>query len=238
VFERVSYVFDDADDATVRDVSLDIKKSEFVAIVGGSGAGKSTIIDLLCALRRPTEGSIRVDGIDLRDMDLMSWRRKLGYVTQEVAIFNDTIRNNLTIAVPDATDAEIADAISIAHLSQTIDQLPDGLDTVMGEGGVRLSGGQKQRLALARALVGNPSLLLLDEATSALDNESERLVQDAIDAIAHRFTIVVVAHRLSTVKKADRIHVMENGAIVETGTYDSLVAAEGRFATLHGLQFQ
>ena len=152
-------------------------------------------------------------------------------------VFNDTLRNNLVFAHPDSTEEDIGRVVDIAHLRDVVETLPQGLDTALGEGGVRLSGGQKQRLALARALVGDPELLLLDEATSALDTQSERVIQKAIESIAHKFTIVIVAHRLSTVRKADRICVMERGRIVESGAYGELLARNGRFTELHEHQF-
>ncbi len=236
-FENVSFKFDDDIDDTIRDINLNVDKGSFVALVGASGAGKSTLVDLLCGLRNPTAGTIKVDGLDLGEIDLVSWRRHIGYVGQDVTIFNDTIRNNLAFSSIGVTDEKIYDAITLADLNDLIDTLPDGLDTMMGEDGVRLSGGQKQRLALARALVGNPSVLLLDEATSALDTRSERVIKETIEELSHQFTIIVVAHRLSTVRKADKIHVLEAGRIVESGTYDQLISAAGRFSELHQFQF-
>ena len=237
VVRNVSYHYADGEGAVLDDVSLTIGRNEMIAVVGSSGAGKSTLIDLIAGLQHPQSGHITVDGVDLRQMDLRSWRRQIGYVTQDVIVFNDTMRNNLVFAHPDSTEEDIGRVLDIAHLRDVIDGLPQGLDTVLGEGGVRLSGGQKQRLALARALMGDPQLLLLDEATSALDSESERKIQEAIESIAHRFTIVIVAHRLSTVRKADRICVMERGRIVESGVYDDLLARNGRFKELHEQQF-
>ena len=236
-FENVSYRFPGVAEAALTDIDLTIGRARLVALVGGSGAGKSTMIDLLCGLRRPASGRILLDGEDLAGIDALSWRQHIGYVTQDIVVFNDTLRNNILFAHPDATEEDVRRAVDAAHLGDVIDAMADGFDTVMGEGGVRLSGGQKQRLALARALVGNPELLLLDEATSALDNESERLVQQSIEKLAHELTIVVVAHRLSTVRKADLICVMEHGRIVETGTHDQLLAENGRFAELHEMQF-
>ena len=236
-FDCLSYQYPDADTQALKDIDIIIKRGQMVALVGGSGAGKSTLVDLLCGLRRPTKGRILIDDQALSQFALHSWRQKIGYVTQDVIIFNDTLRNNLLFAHPEAEDSDVRHALKLAYLDEFVDSLPEGMDTVMGEGGVRISGGQKQRLAMARALVGNPELLLLDEATSALDNESERIVQKAIDSIASEFTIVVVAHRLSTVRQADQICVMENGEIIERGTYDELRVKGGRFAKLHDLQF-
>lgn len=226
--------------ATGRDVldgvNLTIPKNAMVALVGSSGSGKSTLADVIAGLRKPTEGLVRVDGRDLWTLDLAGWRRRTGYVTQDISVFNGTVRDNLTFAHPDASAEDIAGALAAANLTEVVAALPEKLETPVGEGGVRLSGGQRQRLALARALIGKPDLLILDEATSALDNESERLIQDALERIAHHMTIVVIAHRLSTVRKADAICVLEEGRIVERGTHDQLVAAGGRFADLHRLQ--
>ena len=236
--ENVSFRYASKDLQAIDDVSFTVKSRQMVAIVGGSGAGKSTIVDLITGLHRPDSGRVLVDGADLSSIDLASWRRRIGYVTQDVMVFNDTIRNNLTFGAPDVDEGHLSDCLRIAHLTETIDGLPEGLETVVGESGVRFSGGQKQRLALARALAGKPELLILDEATSSLDNESERIIQGAIEEISHKMTIIVVAHRLSTIRKADVIVVMENGRVIETGRYDELVKKQGRFATLHDMQFQ
>ena len=174
--------------------NLRIGRGQMVAVVGKSGGGKSTLFDLLSGLRRPSSGAIRVNGEDLRDFDIHSWRQCFGYVTQDVAIFNDTVRNNLLFSDQEISEAEIDSCIHLAHFSEVVDELPDGLETVLGEGGVRLSGGQKQRLSIARALIGDPQLFLLDEATSALDNESESLVQKSIDSISQTMTIVSLSN--------------------------------------------
>ena len=234
---EVTFHYENETKGAVSAVSISIPRNNTVAIVGGSGAGKSTVIDLIAGLQIPDAGRITIDGVDLGRIDLLSWRKRIGYVTQDVVIFNDTVRNNLVFAHPEATEADIDEVLELTHLNDVIGELPDGLDTILSEGGVRLSGGQKQRLALARALIGDPQLLLLDEATSALDNESESLIQDALESIAHRLTIVVVAHRLATVRKADTIFVMEGGRIVESGAFDALVAGKGRFSELHESQF-
>ena len=167
---------------------------------------------------------------------MKTWRKKIGYVTQDVFIFNDSIRNNLLFTNPDASHQEIQTALEAAHLKEFIDQLPDKLDTPLGEGGVRLSGGQRQRLALARALISNPEILLLDEATSALDSESENFIHQALDNIAHKITIVIIAHRLSTVKKSDHIYVIDEGRILEEGNYDKLLKKSGHLSKFHDLQ--
>ena len=235
--ENISFRYPNEDKGAVEAVSLSIPRNTTAALVGASGAGKSTLIDLMAGLREPCSGRIAIDGVDLRELDLLSWRKRLGYVTQDVVVFNDTVRNNLLFAHPDAGEGDLRRVLDLVHMHDIVGALPDGLETVLGEGGVRLSGGQKQRLALARALIGDPQLLLLDEATSALDNESERLIQKALESIAHRLTIVVVAHRLATVRKADTIYVLEGGRIAESGAFDDLVAGKGRFSELHESQF-
>jgi len=234
--EHVDYTYGGTAMPAVSDVSLVIPRNTIVALVGGSGAGKSTLMDILVGLRRPDAGRVAIDGVDLDEFDLVSWRRRIGIVPQDPTVFNASLGENLRFYSPDATDDDIACALAIAHLDDVVAAFPDELDTVLGENGVRLSGGQRQRVALARALVGRPELLLLDEATSALDNESERYVQDAIQKIAHTMTIVVIAHRLSTVRRADAIYVIERGQIVETGTYDELIRRGGRFAELKTLE--
>ena len=236
-FEKVSFHYAGAGVAAVQDLNLIIPSRKMTAVVGSSGAGKSTVTDLIVGLRRPTAGRIMIDSIDLADIDLVTWRSRIGYVTQDPIMFNDSLRNNLLLTHANASDTDIWRALERAHLRDLVTRMPNGLDTELGEDGIRLSGGEKQRLAIARALVGNPALLILDEATSALDTESERAVQDAIDTLSSTLTIVVVAHRLSTVRKADRILVMEGGQIVETGSYKELLAREGRFATLHASEY-
>lgn len=236
LFDQVSYRYAGSDTPAVTDVSLSIPRGQMIALVGSSGSGKSTLIDLIAGLRTPQSGSLRIDGRDLAEIDLLTWRQRVGYVTQEITIFNDSLRNNLLFTRTDATEDDIAACLELAHLTDFVRRLPEGLDTVLGESGTRLSGGQKQRLALARALLSKPDLLLLDEATSALDNESERIIQKALESIAREFTIIAVAHRLPTVRRADVIYVLENGRIVEFGDYDTLAARGGRFSTL--LEFQ
>ena len=237
-FQNVHFDFEGSPKKVIRGVSLSIQKKQFVAIVGKSGSGKSTALDLLVSLRRPTSGKIMIDGTDIDKYNLVSWRQKVGYVAQEAVLFNDTLRNNLLLFSPDATEKDIQWAIKTSHLDEVIDNLPDGLETLVGENGVRFSGGQKQRIAIARTLVSNPELLVLDEATSALDNESERFIQEALESIRHSMTIVVIAHRLSTVRKADKIYVLEAGSLIEEGDFESLIKADGRFKQLHDLQFK
>ncbi len=231
--ENVSYFYPKMENAAIDDVSLTIKRGTTVGLVGGSGAGKSTLVDLMCSLRQPTSGAIHVDGVDLATFDLQTWRSKISYVSQETMILGSTIRDNLMLSNPHASEQDLANAINAAHFTEILDNLPDGLDSILGEGGTRLSGGQRQRLALAAALVGHSELLILDEATSALDNESEKIIRDTIDSLTRQMTIVVVAHRLTTLRNADEIHVMEHGKIVESGSYDDLMMLDGRFSELH-----
>jgi subfamily B ATP-binding cassette protein MsbA len=235
--ENIYYSYAGADAVVVNGVSLDVARNQFHAIVGPSGSGKSTLVDLITGIRTPDRGSITIDGRRLQDYRPDSWRRHIGYVGQETTIFNDTVRNNLRFAHPDATDEEILNRLSIANFLPVLDGFSEGLDTILGENGTRLSGGERQRLAIARALMGRPALLILDEATSALDNESEYLVQSAIEKIAGETTTIVIAHRLSTVRMADVIFVMENGRIVESGSFEELLNAGKRFAELYNIQF-
>lgn len=235
--EDVDFEYPGGDTPALNSVSMTIGRNQMVAIVGGSGAGKSTVMDIITGLQKPDFGHVRIDDTELSDFCMSSWRKKIGMVTQEAITFNASLRDNLRIFKSDATEEELNRALSIAHLGDLVESLPDGLETKLGESGVRFSGGQLQRIALARALTGQPELLLLDEATSALDNESERLVQDAITKLLHTTTVVVIAHRLSTVRRADVIYVMEGGSIVESGSYDTLMEQGGRFARLRKLEF-
>jgi len=218
-------------------VTLDVKPGETVAIVGPSGAGKTTLFQLLLRFYDPQSGSIRLDGVDIRDLDLHVLRDAIGIVPQDTVIFSANALENIRYGRFDATDAEVIAAAKLAAAHEFIERLPEGYQSYLGERGVRLSGGQRQRIAIARALLKNPPLLLLDEATSALDAESERLVQRALEAAMVGRTTLIIAHRLATVQRADRIIVMEDGRIVETGTHASLVALGGIYANLAALQF-
>jgi ABC-type multidrug transport system, ATPase and permease components len=218
-------------------VSVTVEPGQLVALVGPSGAGKTTLTSLVARLYDPTSGAVRIAGLDLRDVTLSSLRDRLGVVTQEAHLFHDTIRANLLYARPDATEKEMTAALGAAQISELIDDLPEGLDTVVGDRGHRLSGGEKQRLAIARLLLKAPDIVVLDEATAHLDSESEVAVQRALDAALTGRTSIVIAHRLSTIRQADLIVVLDHGRIVETGRHVDLLAAEGLYAQLHATQF-
>jgi ATP-binding cassette, subfamily B, bacterial len=230
-FENVSFSYSD-DAPTINDLSLEALPGQTIALVGATGAGKSTILNLLTRFYEPTTGRILIDGIPLAGLSKEWLRDQLGYVTQESFLFNTTLRENLQLARQDATDDEIWAALEAANAAFFVRASPDGLDTIAGERGSRFSGGEKQRLSIARALLKNPPLLLLDEATSALDNHTERLVQLALENLRSDRTCFVIAHRLSTVQKADRICVLHHGALVEQGTHAELLALGGAYARL------
>ena len=223
--------------AALNDVSLQIKPGETVALVGPSGAGKTTVIQLLLRFYDPDKGRLLIDGHDLKSVKRADFRKNIALVPQDPVIFATTARENIRFGRPEATDAQVESAARAAAAHDFLSALPEGYDSQVGERGVMLSGGQKQRIAIARAILRDAPILLLDEATSALDAESERLVQDAVDTLAEGRTTLVVAHRLATVKKADRIVVFDAGRIVATGTHDALVAEGGLYARLARLQF-
>ncbi|MBV9209263.1 MAG: ABC transporter ATP-binding protein [Acidobacteria bacterium] len=234
---NVSFGYANETKSVLRDVSLQISAGTMVALVGESGGGKSTLTKLLMRFHDPTKGSVLWDGTDLRDARVSSLREQLALVTQETVLFNDTVRHNISYGRPDATDAEIEEAARVAFAHDFIKELPEGYNTIVGERGIFLSGGQRQRLAIARAVLANAPVLILDEATSALDAESERLVQRALANLIRNRTTVVIAHRLSTVRRADCIVVMERGQIIETGTHTELLAHGGQYRRLYELQF-
>lgn len=223
-------------DPALTDINLTLPKGQTVALVGSSGAGKSSIADLLAGLYDPTEGEILVDGTNQTSFDLASWQQRLGVVSQDTFLFNASIADNIAFGTPGVTREAIENAAAQAQAARFIEALPKGLDTPVGERGYRLSGGQRQRLSLARAILRDPELLILDEATSALDSESERLVQEAIDRFERKHTVLVIAHRLSTIVNADLICVMEKGQIVERGNHSDLISLDGRYASLWSQQ--
>ncbi|MFI7211211.1 ABC transporter ATP-binding protein [Micromonospora maritima] len=232
--EDVTFSYPGSDTAALAGVSLDVPAGTSLALVGETGSGKSTLAALLSRLHDPDAGRITIDGIDLRDLRLTDLAAVVGVVSQETYLLHGTVRDNLRYARPDATDADIEAAARAARIHDLISALPDGYDTMVGSRGHRFSGGEQQRLAIARTLLRDPRILVLDEATSALDTETERAVQRALDELARGRTVVTIAHRLSTVRDADRIAVLDHGRIVESGTHDTLLDHRGRYATLLG----
>jgi subfamily B ATP-binding cassette protein MsbA len=226
-----------SDRLVLHGVSLTIPAGETLALVGPSGSGKTTLVGLLPRLWDVTSGAIRVDGTDIRRVTVDSLRRQIGLVAQEATLFGGTVRENILYGRLDASEDEMIAAAKVANAHDFISVLPDGYDTVVGDRGMRLSGGQRQRVAIARVVLKDPPILLLDEATSSLDNESERLVQEALDRQKVGRTTIIVAHRLSTIRSADRIAVLDDGWLVELGTQDELLAADGLYARLHNTQF-
>ena len=237
VFENVSFSYENTPDV-LKDIDFTVKKGELIAIVGPSGAGKSTLCDLIPRFYDPSSGRIVMDGIDLRKIKLKSLRSLLGIVTQETMLFNDTIYNNVTYGLDDINRKKVEDACRIANAYDFITAFDKGFDTPIGNKGVMLSGGQRQRLAIARAVLRDPDILIFDEATSSLDTESEQLVQEAIDRLLKGRTTFVIAHRLSTILNADKILVIENGSLVESGTHRELLASQGLYRRLYKLQFK
>lgn len=235
-FRDVHFRYPDGEKEAIQGFSLSVPKGKTIAIVGQSGSGKSTLTNLICRFYDVTGGSIAIDGHDIRDIRLSDLRGLCGLVTQESLLFNDTIRNNLLLGKPDATDQEILQAAQVANAMEFIERLPEGFDTNIGDAGLRLSGGQRQRLCIARAVLKNAPILLLDEATSALDTESEKLVQNALENLMSAHTSFVVAHRLSTIQNADLIVVMSQGRIIEQGTHEQLLALGGMYAKLIHMQ--
>ncbi|MET8372542.1 ABC transporter ATP-binding protein [Micromonospora profundi] len=230
--DDVTFGYPGSDTAALAGITLDVPAGTSLALVGETGSGKSTLAGLISRLHDPTAGRITIDGVDLRDMRLADLAAIVGVVSQETYLLHTTVRENLRYARPDATDAEIEDAARAAQIHDLIADLPDGYDTMVGSRGHRFSGGEKQRLAIARTLLRDPRILVLDEATSALDTETERAVQRAFDVLAEGRTTITIAHRLSTVRDADQIAVLDHGRIVESGDHDSLLHRNGRYATL------
>jgi subfamily B ATP-binding cassette protein MsbA len=222
----------------LHDITLTIEKGKMTALVGASGAGKTTVADLIPRFYDPTEGYIYVNEIDVRQFEINSLRRKIAVVSQDTFIFNTSVWNNIAYGTPEATDAKIREAAQLANAEEFILEMPEGFDTELGDRGVRLSGGQRQRLAIARALLRNPEILILDEATSALDSVSERLIQDSLEKLAVGRTVIAIAHRLSTIAKADKVVVLEQGRIVEQGKYQELLEQKGKLWQYHQMQYQ
>jgi subfamily B ATP-binding cassette protein MsbA len=234
-FEDVWFEYEEGK-PVLEGVSFEAPAGTTTALVGSSGSGKSTTAALAASFRTPTRGVVRVDGHDLARVRLDSYRRQLGIVLQDEFLFEGTIRENILFARPDATDEHLTAAVDAAHVSEFTDRFDDGLDTLIGERGVKLSGGQRQRVSIARAALADARILILDEATSSLDNESEAFIQQSLGQLMVGRTTIVIAHRLSTIRRADQILVMENGRIVERGTHDELIASEGRYYELYTYQ--
>jgi ATP-binding cassette subfamily B protein/subfamily B ATP-binding cassette protein MsbA len=235
-FDDVSFHYAGSERLVLDGVSFTANAGTTVALVGHSGAGKTTLSNLVARFHDPTHGAVTIDGNDIRNIELASYRRLLGIVEQDVFLFDGTIRENIAYARPDASDAAIAHAAKVARADVFIAKLEEKFDTRIGERGVKLSGGERQRLALARAVLADPRILILDEATSNLDTESERHIQAALGEILRGRTSFVIAHRLSTIREADLILVMEDGKVVERGTHDELIRSSGRYATMVVLQ--
>ncbi|MFC5603740.1 ABC transporter ATP-binding protein [Sporosarcina koreensis] len=235
-FDHVGFSYGEDEDPVLRDVNFTVKPGETVALVGMSGGGKSTIVSLIPRFYDVTEGSIRIDGYDLRDVQLKSLRDQIGLVLQDSILFSDSVRSNILMGNPDATDEEMIAAAKAANAHDFIESLPEGYDTTVGERGVKLSGGQKQRIAIARVFLKNPPLLILDEATSALDLESEALIQESLERLASDRTTVIVAHRLSTITHADKIFVIDHGELKEVGNHEELMAQQGIYYNLFQVQ--
>ena len=233
-FKNVSFGYNS--ELVLKNINFTIPKGKKIALVGASGSGKSTVVDLIVRFYDPTEGSILLDGTDIREFDLKQYRKLFGIVSQDIILFNDTIRNNILIGNPDATEQDIINACKVSNSYFFIMKLPQGLDTVVGERGVTLSGGERQRIAIARAIIRNPQILIFDEATSSLDSESEKVVQEAINSTLKDKTAIIVAHRLSTIVDADEILVFDSGQIVEKGKHQELIKANGIYNKLYSLQ--
>ncbi|MFC5405462.1 ABC transporter ATP-binding protein [Cohnella soli] len=235
-FEGVDFGYPNSERHVLSNFNLEVKAGESIALVGASGAGKSTVLNLVIGFNRPISGRVLVDGMPMDELDMTAYRKHLAVVHQSTVLFSGSIRENITYGLPSVSDEKLAEVIRMTHLEDVIAQLPNGIDTQVGEHGGKLSGGQRQRIAIARALIRDPRIILLDEATSALDNESEFFVQQAMQKLVKGRTTFIVAHRLSTIRDADRIVVMKQGRCVEIGTYEELMARQGEFYQLKMLQ--
>jgi len=235
-FSRVYFKYPGSEEFVLKDVNLMVERNKITALVGASGGGKTTIVDLILRLHDPDKGGVKVDGIDLREFKRSDWHHILGIVHQDPYLFNDTIYNNILYGKPDAVREEVFNAAKLANAHDFILKLHDKYDTIAGERGIKLSGGEKQRIALARALIKNPEILILDEATSALDSESERIIKEAIAMVGRSKTIIIIAHRISTIIEADKIIVVEDGAVAEEGTHEELLQKEGVYKKNYSLQ--
>jgi len=237
-FCNVSFSYEGSDQKALENISIHIKPGETIALVGASGSGKSTLANLVPMFYTGSEGKILLDGIEVQDLSLQSLRQNIALVSQEVVLFNDTVRNNIAYgSLHESSEVAIIAAARAAHALDFIEDLDDGFDTLIGEKGLKLSGGQRQRLAIARALLKDAPVLIMDEATSSLDTHSERQIQLALEEVKEGRTCLIIAHRLSTIENADRIIVIDNGVIVESGTHSELIEQNGAYARLHQLQF-
>lgn len=237
-FQNVRFAYGPGMPDVLNGINLTVTRMQATALVGPSGVGKTTVADLVLRLHDPTDGSVLVNGADLREFTPASWHRRIAVVEQDPFLFHDTVANNIRYGKPEATDDEVREAARQAHAEHFIDALPAGYETVVGQRGITLSGGQRQRIALARAMIRQPDVLVLDEATSALDSESERFIQQAIEAIRHRCTLLIIAHRLSTIATADNIVILEAGRVAEQGAHADLIARGGLYARYYALQME
>lgn len=237
IFDNVSFKYQNDSDNILNQINTKINKGQTIAIVGKSGAGKSTFSELIPRLYDVQKGEVLIDGINIKNYTLKSLRSMIGIVTQNAILFNDTIKHNISYGSIQLSEEEIVKAIDSANLNDLINKLPEGLNTIIGENGVKLSGGEKQRLSIARAIIKNPEILILDEATASLDSESEKKVHKAIDNIIKDRTVIIIAHRLSTIINADKIIVIDQGEIVEEGTHKELLESNKKYKKLYELQF-
>jgi ATP-binding cassette, subfamily B, bacterial MsbA len=228
----------EASNPVLQDITLTIERGQTTALVGASGAGKTTLADLIPRFYDPTQGQVLIDGVDLREFEINSLRRKMAVVSQDTFIFNTSVRNNIAYGTQEANEQAILQAARLANALEFIQKMPEGFETQLGDRGVRLSGGQRQRIAIARALLRHPEILILDEATSALDSVSERLIQESLEKLSVGRTVVAIAHRLSTIAQADKVVVLEQGRIVEQGKYQELLEQRGKLWKYHKMQHE